>query len=62
MVSPERIIAHCETGLARFKVPRYVEYRAELPKTASGKIAKHLLRDIADPRAGCFDRVEGRWR
>jgi acyl-CoA synthetase (AMP-forming)/AMP-acid ligase II len=61
-VSPERIVAHCEANLARFKVPRYVEYRSELPKTASGKIAKHQLRDVADPRAVCFDRVEGCWR
>jgi acyl-CoA synthetase (AMP-forming)/AMP-acid ligase II len=61
-VSPERIIAHCEAALARYKVPRYVEYFRELPKTASGKIAKHLLNGAVDPRVGCFDRVEGRWR
>jgi crotonobetaine/carnitine-CoA ligase len=61
-VSPERILAHCAAGLARFKVPRYIEYLDALPKTASGKIAKHLLKGAADPVAGCFDRVEGRWR
>jgi crotonobetaine/carnitine-CoA ligase len=61
-VSPERILSHCAEGLARFKVPRYIEYVDDLPKTASGKIAKHLLKDAADPLAGCFDRVEGRWR
>ncbi len=59
---PDRIIAHCEANLARFKVPRYIEYRNDLPKTASEKIAKHLLQGAPDPRAGCFDRVEGRWR
>jgi acyl-CoA synthetase (AMP-forming)/AMP-acid ligase II len=59
---PDRIIAHCEANLARFKVPRYIEYRNDLPKTASEKIAKHLLQGVADPRAGCFDRVEARWR
>ncbi|MGD0187967.1 MAG: AMP-binding protein [Roseiarcus sp.] len=59
-VTPERIIAHCEAGLARFKVPRYIEYRSELPKTASDKIAKHLLKGAADPTAGCFDRAGGR--
>jgi acyl-CoA synthetase (AMP-forming)/AMP-acid ligase II len=59
---PNRIIAHCEANLARFKVPRYIEYRNDLPKTASEKIAKHLLQGATDPRAGCFDRVEGRWR
>jgi acyl-CoA synthetase (AMP-forming)/AMP-acid ligase II len=61
-VPPERVIVHCEAGLARFKVPRFVAYLTELPKTASGKIAKHLLKDVVDPHAGCFDRVEGRWR
>jgi crotonobetaine/carnitine-CoA ligase len=58
---PERIVAHCEAGLARFKVPRYVEYVAELPKTASGKIAKHLLKGTGELRGACFDRVTGRW-
>jgi acyl-CoA synthetase (AMP-forming)/AMP-acid ligase II len=61
MIPPERIIAHCEANLARFKVPRYIEYRNNLPMTASQKIAKHLLQGEANPRAGCFDRVEGRW-
>jgi crotonobetaine/carnitine-CoA ligase len=61
-LSPDRIIAHCEANLARFKVPRYIEYRNDLPKTASEKIAKHLLQGAADPRTGCFDRIEGRWR
>jgi acyl-CoA synthetase (AMP-forming)/AMP-acid ligase II len=60
-IPPERIIAHCEAGLARFKVPRYVTYLSELPKTASGKIAKHLLKGAGDPRVGCFDRVAGCW-
>lgn len=59
---PDRILSHCSAELARFKVPRYVAYCDELPKTASGKIAKHLLTSVADPLSGCFDRVEGRWR
>ena len=31
--------------LAAFKVPRYVEFLAELPKTPSSKVQKHLLRE-----------------
>ena len=59
---PERVIAHCEANLARFKVPRYIAYSASLPKTPSGKIAKNtLLKDVADPRKDSFDRVEGKW-
>jgi len=61
-VSADRILAHCEAELARFKVPRYLQFCDALPKTASGKIAKHLLKDNPDPIAGCFDRVEARWR
>jgi fatty-acyl-CoA synthase len=38
------IAAHCSARLARFKVPRHVEIVASLPRTASGKIQKHLLR------------------
>jgi crotonobetaine/carnitine-CoA ligase len=62
-VSPERIIAHCEANLARFKVPRYIAYRDSLPKTPSEKIAKgELVKGVADLRMGSFDRVEGRWQ
>jgi acyl-CoA synthetase (AMP-forming)/AMP-acid ligase II len=32
------------TRLAPFKIPRYVEFRGELPRTASGKVAKAELR------------------
>jgi acyl-CoA synthetase (AMP-forming)/AMP-acid ligase II len=31
-------------GLARQKWPEFVDYRSSLPKTASGKVQKHLLR------------------
>jgi long-chain acyl-CoA synthetase len=39
------LIAHCRDALARFKVPRSVDFRAELPRTPSGKLLKRLLRD-----------------
>lgn len=42
--------------LARFKVPRYVEFRTELPYTGSGKIAKAALRKEPNPlNADVFD-------
>jgi acyl-coenzyme A synthetase/AMP-(fatty) acid ligase len=34
------VIAHCKARLEYFMVPRYVEFRKELPKNASGKILK----------------------
>jgi crotonobetaine/carnitine-CoA ligase len=59
---PEAVFAHCLAGLARFKVPRFLEYRANLPKTPSEKIAKHLLvAERPDLRAGAYDRVAGQW-
>ncbi|MBX9593971.1 MAG: hypothetical protein K2X46_06385, partial [Roseomonas sp.] len=39
----EDLIAHCKTMLAGYKVPRHVVF-AELPKTSTGKIQKHVLR------------------
>ncbi len=61
---PERILAHCAANLASFKIPRYIEYRdVPLPRTASEKIAKpSLIGEKTDLRAGCWDRVEARWR
>jgi len=38
-----RVIAHCKAHLEDFMVPKYVEVRAHLPKTSSGKIAKREL-------------------
>jgi acyl-CoA synthetase (AMP-forming)/AMP-acid ligase II len=59
----DRIIAHCEANLARFKVPRYIAYRDELPKTPSGKIAKKVLtQGVADLRLSSYDREESKWR
>ena len=60
---PAQILAHCAQRLAAFKVPRFLMYRATpLPRSTSGKPRKpDLLAEAADPRAGCWDRVEGRW-
>jgi crotonobetaine/carnitine-CoA ligase len=62
-LKPEAIIEHCERHLASFKVPRYIRYcSVPLPRTASGKIAKHLfIKDTPDLTAGTFDRIENRW-
>lgn len=56
-VPPQEIWEFCARRLAAFKVPRYLEYRSELPKTPSSKIQKHLLRAAAQaPEGPCFDR------
>jgi fatty-acyl-CoA synthase len=41
----DAIIAHVRGQIARYKVPDYVDFVAELPKTATGKIQKFQLRE-----------------
>ena len=43
-LAPEDITAHCATRLARFKCPTVVQIVAELPHSATGKVAKGRLR------------------
>jgi long-chain acyl-CoA synthetase len=43
--TPEEIIDYCRAHLAAYKYPRVVEFREELPKTATGKILKRELRE-----------------
>jgi len=40
----ETLIEHCSARLARYKVPKTLEIVDELPRTASGKVQKALLR------------------
>lgn len=42
--SPDDVIGFCRERIARFKAPKYVEF-GELPKTATGKIQKFVLRE-----------------
>lgn len=42
------LMEFCKDGLAPYKYPRWVNFVAELPKTATGKIQRFLLR----PKAG----------
>ncbi|MEB3755771.1 MAG: long-chain fatty acid--CoA ligase [Desulfurococcales archaeon] len=44
-VNPEEIIEFAKKGLAEYKVPKVVEFRDDLPKTAVGKILRRLLRE-----------------
>jgi crotonobetaine/carnitine-CoA ligase len=44
-ISKEVIIEYCATKLAKFKVPEYVEFVSEFPRTSVGKIQKNELRN-----------------
>ena len=55
---PQEIWDFCKEHLAPFKIPRYLEYRSELPKTPSSKIQKSLLREEAKAQTQVvFDRL-----
>jgi acyl-CoA synthetase (AMP-forming)/AMP-acid ligase II len=44
-VSEEEIIAHCRGKIAGYKIPKSVEFRDAIPRTATGKIQKFKLRE-----------------
>lgn len=44
-LTKEELVEHCRANLARYKVPRVIEFREELPKTPVGKILRRELRD-----------------
>ena len=50
-LSPEQVVAHCKVQLAGYKVPKSVILTDSIPRTASGKVQKHLLREIWDRQA-----------
>jgi fatty-acyl-CoA synthase len=45
----EELTGHVRARLAHFKAPKDVVLVAELPKTSTGKIQKHVLRGQARP-------------
>jgi acyl-CoA synthetase (AMP-forming)/AMP-acid ligase II len=60
---PDRVIEHCARHLAAFKLPRYIEYVEDFPRTSSRKIAKQqLIKEGGDLRRHSFDRVDTIWR
>ena len=40
---------HVKTALAPYKYPRWIEFRTDLPKTATGKIQRFKLRAETTP-------------
>ena len=56
-MKPEDVVHWCAERLAYFKVPRYVEFRDDLPRTPSLRVRKDVLRrEREDLTSGCFDR------
>jgi long-chain acyl-CoA synthetase len=48
----EELIAFCTDKLARFKMPRTIEFRDELPKTFVGKVLRRELMAEEQAKAG----------
>jgi long-chain acyl-CoA synthetase len=44
-LSADELIEHCRKNLVGYKIPKFVEFRTELPKTNVGKILRRALRD-----------------
>src|SRR5258708_9319120 len=46
-VTEEQIAEWCQTNMAAYKAPRQIRFLEALPKTATGKLLKRILRDQA---------------
>ncbi|OBF29340.1 hypothetical protein A5724_25630 [Mycobacterium sp. ACS1612] len=46
-----RLIEHCRSMLAGYKVPRTVEFTAKIPRSDAGKLQRGRLRDTYSPHA-----------
>ena len=44
-LTEQDVIAHCRAELTGYKVPKYVYFKSELPKTNVGKILRRALRE-----------------
>jgi long-chain acyl-CoA synthetase len=44
-LTPEELLEFLKPRLANYKIPRYIEFRSELPKSPSGKILRTKLRE-----------------
>ncbi len=47
-LTPEELAEFCEKNMARFMVPRYIEFIEEFPKTQSAKIKKDELKEVSE--------------
>jgi crotonobetaine/carnitine-CoA ligase len=58
-IAPGELLSWCKGKLAEFKIPRFLEFRTEFPRSAIGRIQKNLLKaekqDLTDK---CYDRLK----
>ena len=55
-LDPLELVKWCKDRLAYFKVPRYIEFRTEFPKTPTHRVQKYKLKaEQKDHARECFD-------
>jgi benzoate-CoA ligase len=54
VVDPDALIAWCREGLASFKKPSHVLQIDSVPRTATGKVQRFLVRELAAARLGAL--------
>jgi crotonobetaine/carnitine-CoA ligase len=55
-LEPLDLIKWCQERLAYFKIPRFIEFRTELPKTPTHRVQKYILKEEKkDLTKDCFD-------
>ncbi|WP_322513160.1 ATP-dependent acyl-CoA ligase [Chloroflexus sp.] len=59
-LDPLELVRWCEERLAYFAVPRYIEFRASLPKTATERVEKYKLK--AEGVGNAWDREAAGYR
>jgi long-chain acyl-CoA synthetase len=53
----EEIIEYCKAELSKFKVPKEIEFRDQLPKTLVGKVLRRVLRDEERTKLGIKEKI-----
>jgi fatty-acyl-CoA synthase len=51
-LSADELRTYCQGRIAHFKIPRYIEIVDALPRTVTGKVRKHILREQGIERFG----------
>ncbi len=47
-MDPQELQDYCRDKLARYKIPRYIHFVEEMPKTSSGKLLKYELKQLME--------------
>ncbi|MCY4444469.1 MAG: AMP-binding protein [Proteobacteria bacterium] len=44
-ITEEEVLKHCKKNLTGYKIPKYIEFRDELPKSNVGKVLRRMLKE-----------------